>query len=213
MKLITTGWQYKVYDIGNGRVRKIKFSGLAQYKKILLKTSGFPHSLILAYKRQKQIRKIEESSNLYISTILQNLDPSLLGNPTFLSDSNYEQDKVVTVQDYLKTASVEEGKRIIDAYVNNIYTFWGYGFSDCVFKVGNNNGVNSGGNVVQIDFGELITEKAKVEKLITDQAWLKDYTGKRLPEGEIRNYHNETLSKNLTIQKLNEVWGSHLKLS
>lgn len=210
MKLISTGWQYKIYDLGNNRVRKIKFSGLAQYGKIFFHTPGFPFSIIETYRKQKSIRKTEESSNTYIRSVLSHIDDNLLGNPTFLNDSDYEQDKVVTIQNYLKNADTREGKRIIDEYVDNIHTFWSYGFSDCAFKIGNNNGVNSRGGVIQIDFGELVTEKARIEKLITNQVWIKDYIGKRLPAGEIRQYHTETLSRRLTSAKLNEVWRSRL---
>ena len=211
MKLIATGWQYKVYDLENNRVRKITFSGFAQYKKILHALPRRLSSFVLAYKKQKEIRKIERSSNAYISSILPRFDVTLLGSPTFLNSADYEQDKVTTVQEYLKTVTVEEGKRIIDQYIHNIYLFWRYGFSDRAFKVGNNNGVNSSGKVVQIDFGELVTEKVKVEKLITNQSWLKEHIGKRLPEGGIRDYHNEALTENLTLKKLDELWGSQLK--
>ncbi|MEN9337935.1 MAG: hypothetical protein RIQ41_249 [Candidatus Parcubacteria bacterium] len=208
MKLIASGWQYKVYDLENGRVRKVKASGLFQYIKIL---SHLPFQFIEAYKEQQRVNRMERQANDYIRTILHLEISRALGNPVFISQSDYEQDKVRVLYEVCKDASFEQQKEIIKSYIHLIHTTWNYGFADCIFNFTLNNGTNDRGDLLQLDFGEITTEKDDVEEMIRNQRWLQSFSYTTLVSNELKDYYSTTMSEELTFAKLNESWRSKLK--
>jgi hypothetical protein len=211
MKILALGWQNIVYDLGNGRVRKVKLHPIVQYLKILESVREFPFSFRKVYKEQKRVNEREEVSNRYVRSLLGKIDLGLFGNPVFSSNSNYEQDKVLTVEQALKIVDVETAKKIIRTYVEMIYIFWSHGFSDTAFKIGNNNGVNEYGRTIQIDFGELTTDKEEVREFIRKKSWLRKNVCRRLPSGEMLDYYATYVTDALTEEELDRRWGIKLE--
>lgn len=207
MKRIAYGWQYKVYDLNNGRVRKIKLSGLVQYLKIF---SQLPFQFLEAYREQQRVNRMGREANSYIFSILQTSVQSVLGNPLFLNESNYEQDKVITIGEVFENSSLSHQKHIINEYINLIYQTWKYGFSDCIFNFTINNGVVKDGKVIQLDFGEMITTKEGVKDMIQNKRWLKSFSYKTLPD-DLKDYYAKVMSERLNLEELDRLWGTDLK--
>lgn len=207
MKLIAYGWQYKVFDLENGRVRKIKLSGLVQYFKIL---SQLPFQFFKTYKEQQRVNQMEKEANNYILLILAPAIQPLLGNPIFIDESNYEQDKVTIVEEIFKNSSFDQQKQVIEEYIDLIYKTWKYGFSDCVFNFTVNNGVDKDGKVIQLDFGEITTEKEKVTSMIQNKRWLKSFSYRILSE-DLKEYYSKIMSERLNYSELNRLWACELK--
>lgn len=211
MKKIGRGWQYVVYDLGNGRVRKERQSSLLQYLFICRDTFfeawGFP--FLHARREQKRVCRDEQEAVAHLKS-LRNFDWSLLGNPTFISDSVYEQDKVTDLDTVFKNASLEEAKAVFDKFLALLYKTWEYGFSDKIFNFSINNGLSKTGEVIQLDFGELCFDKDSVREKIKNQYWLKQSSYRRLQRGELKEYYRNIMNPELLLQKLDELWGRKL---
>jgi uncharacterized protein YwlG (UPF0340 family) len=105
MKIISCGWQYIVYDIGNERVRKVKHNKLTQTIFIFIQL--IPHKTpIHIFTKLKEhiirVNKMEKSSNEYIKSILNIIPKEIIGNPVFINDTDYEQDKVSMIEHIYK---------------------------------------------------------------------------------------------------------------
>lgn len=211
MKKIGKGWQYTVYDLNNGRVRKQSYPTIIQYLYILSDTLFAKWNIFVeAWKGMHRVRMMEKVSNEYIKTILPIFDAKLLGNPVFLDDG-YEQDKVVILDNILKNCTIEVGKKIFDAYVRLIHTTWQYGFADSVFNFTTNNSWDEQSEVAQIDFGELVLNKADVEKDILNKRWLRNASYTFFPNGELKDYYFNLMEQEMTLEKLDKLWGMKLK--
>ena len=210
MKKIGQGWQYAVYDLDNGRVRKQTSPTIIQYVHILCNNIFTKFNIFAdAWSNMQRVRSVGKLSNDYIKDILPIFDAKLLGNPVFLGDG-YEQDKVTTLGDIFKKCSVTEGKNIFDAYVRLIHTTWQYSFADVVFNFSVNNSLDKKWRVIQIDFGELVFDRNDVEKDIRKKQWLHCSSYKSFPPGEMKNYYRDLMEKEMTIEKLEKLWGKEI---
>ena len=94
MKTLGRGWQYTVYDLKNRRVLKRLNSPFATYS-VMLRDS-FPY---IHHPLWNMPRLYEDAKKAAISSIQKikhnTLEPWMLANPAVLSDSSYEQDKVI----------------------------------------------------------------------------------------------------------------------
>src|SRR4051812_22296619 len=99
MKLIGKGWQYRVYDMGNGRVRKIERSILDSFCRALF-TKGEIYFLnpIKSWKDAKLIRHKTRASITVLKRQLPQIPPELFGNPEFFGTHTYEQDKALLLR-------------------------------------------------------------------------------------------------------------------
>ncbi len=210
MKKISRGWQYAVYDLQNSRVRKRTSSTIFQYLHIL-KTNVIVRWNIFAEasKGMARVRRMEKTSNDYIQSILPIFDTRLLGNPLFF-DNGYDQDKVAVLSGVFKKCSLDQGKKIFDSYIQLIHTTWQYGFADSVYNFCVNNGLNVRGEVIQLDFGELSLNKSEVAQDIINKRWLQNASCVMFPKGELKDYFCDLMDKEVTLQKLDELWGAKL---
>lgn len=154
---------------------------------------------------------MEREANDYITPILHLPISSLLGNPIFISESSYEQDKVRILDEVFNDISFDQQKQIIKWYIDLIHITWKYGFADCVFNFTINNGFDKSGRMIQLDFGEITSEKSKMETMIKNQRWLKSFSYKTLKSDELKSYYSKIMSEELNVAKLNQLWGSELK--
>jgi hypothetical protein len=210
MKKISRGWQYAVYDLQNSRVRKQTSSTIFQYLHIL-KTNVIVRWNIFAEasKGMARVRRMEKTSNDYIQSILPIFDAKLLGNPLFF-DNGYEQDKVEVLSGVFKDCSLDNGKKIFDSYVQLIHATWQYGFADSVYNFSVNNGLNAQAQVIQLDFGELALNKSDVAQDIINKRWLQNASYVLFPKGKLKDYFRDLMDKEITLQKLDELWAAKL---
>ncbi|MDB5194734.1 MAG: hypothetical protein JWN50_748 [Parcubacteria group bacterium] len=211
MKKIGRGWQYVVYDLENGRVRKQRYSPVLQYLKIskdlLTETKFFP--FFEARSEQRRMRRDEENAVAYLKD-LKDFDWKLLGNPHFISDGVYEQDKVTDLNEAFKGVTIEEGKKIFNTFLALTYATWEYGFSDKIFNFTINNGLTKNGEVIQLDFGELEFDKEEMRRHIREKCWLERYSYWSFPKGELKDYYVTMMNPEVMERKLDEVWGIKL---
>ena len=210
MNKIGSGVQYNVYDIGSGRVRKIKtsfFQKIHTFHLIAPKYNIYFHP-IFNIKTTIGAGKLTKQSVNDLVNHLKDIDLSIIGNPTIQDDYNYEQDKVLPLGDQLNSSNFTQQKELIDGYIDNILSCWDYGFSDTVFNFNINCGVTQTGKVILIDLGELTWSKDEVAELVSQKNWEKRSSFSRLKNTELKNYIRGQFDNNITISNLNSHWKS-----
>jgi len=201
MKKIGGGLQFNVYSSGN-KVIKIPTSRNQMEKKLVAWDSTLllkPSKLKKEIDKSILIRKesIEKIKNL-------NLDLELLANPVF-NENKIEQDKVVILKHLLKK-DFEESKNLIEGYIQLIFECWEYGFSERVFNLTINNGINAMKKVVLIDFGEVTFNKLHVEKAIKIRRWEKSWSFNWDMKKKIKTYYKKRMKEEMTLFNLNKYW-------
>lgn len=202
-----------MYDLDNGRVLKKRYSGFSQYRKIFLEITRGKPAFIKAYTEQKRVQLAERESRKYVQSILHHIDSSFLGSPDFKNGGDYEQDKVSPLREILKKGNDNENKKLLGVYATLTKKLWGYGFADTVFNFTVNNGVYDNGKMIQLDFGEITTDKEKVKEMIVKKRWLQSSSYKRLHSEELKQYYAELMESELTETELEKLWGTKTKKS
>ena len=133
------------------------------------------------------------------------INMTLLGNPIF-GKNEIEQDYVNVLGNYLNE-DFNNSKKWVDKYIDLIFECWKYEFSDNIFNLTANNGVDKYGKVILIDIGELTFNKDDVEKAIEIRRWEKSWSFYSDLNREIKAYYREQMRTQLTLKKLNKYWG------
>ncbi len=205
MKKIGEGYFYNVYDIGNGRVLKKKKSSFRFFFFILfIHISHKKEGLQECIKANKILKDIP---NVYHGILSRLKDKNIIGNPKFLNDINYEQDKVVIIKDLLKKTKEEDQKIMVEDFILLIKEFWKYGFDENVYKSTQNNGYNSKGELILVDFNEICFDKEETRKRIGKQPWLErwSYLDFSLP---MRQYFKQRMSEEINSKNLDLLWNN-----
>lgn len=207
MKRIGAGWQYVVYDLGNGRVLKRPRPALEQaiFVAIGLMSQG-PLMLRNLPAELRRINKDAAESSELLRRRLPAIDPSLFGNPLFLEATTCEQDKVEPLGTYFQHASTEEKKRALEGYVRLIEELWGWGLAETTFNFSLNAGRNQLGKVIQLDLGELTDSKAMVMSAIESKSWRTQFSFLSL-DRSLKPYALELMDATMTYENLGRRWG------
>ena len=94
----------------------------------------------------------------------------------------------------------------IDEYINFIFDCWRNGFSERTYNLTINNGVNSDGKIVLMDFGEITFKKSDVKRAIKTKRWRKSWSFKKDLGKEIRKYYDNRMVEQLTLSNLEKYW-------
>lgn len=200
---INQGWQYTVYMSGH-RVKKVPHSR-EKIKQILLRRDtqykqGELEALVdrIVRERDKSIARLQEMK----------IDRSMLGDPVFLEDGSFYQNRSVTLRDKLDELNedIEGRHKIIEEYVKFIIKCWKYGFSERTYNLTKNNAYNSNG-VILIDLGEITFSKKDVAKDIKEKRWLKSWSFLNDLDPELKEYYKQETKRSLTTENLEKYWG------
>ncbi|MDO8408389.1 MAG: hypothetical protein Q7S95_04160 [bacterium] len=197
MKVLGQGWQYTTYDLGNGRVLK-KFHPLFKSYWVILK-QVFPFQndwpwQIPTFSRHMKEKAVESFRILKRHTI----PLAWLGNPVFLNEFDFEQDKVRPLHDVLSGMSVDEAKKLIDDFVGFITKLLQFGVIDKSFNITKNYGLTDGGQLILLDIGELLDEPTAVEHQLMSPVWSKPYVAGCIEDAEVRRYFLEQMDEHFT---------------
>lgn len=193
MKFIGRGWQYTVYDIGNNRVLKKYNTRLQAY--LIMFQQNFPYVSYPIWNFSKyhagcrntalgSIKKIKETT----------LSPALFGNSKILNELDYEQDKVIPLHVYFEKLSLEEGKSVIDRFITfNLFLLQNR-LIDKSFLIGKNYGIDSRGEIILIDIGELYSADESIQRQIGLKPWDHEYVTSSIPK-RFRQYFVSEMNK------------------
>ena len=200
MKRIGNGWQYAVYDLGNGRVLK-KFHSWGRACFFIIKDI-FPFNKDSLFKIPGFIRGVKEKAEDSFVILKSGIIPSeWIANPKFVNEYDFEQDKVIPLHDLFENLNTEEIKKVIDEFIVFNKKMLDLGVIDKGFNITRNYGVNSKGEIVLIDIGELFNDKEMIEKQLRSRAWDKSYVSGRIKDKEAEKYFVEQMDKNFWINK------------
>lgn len=203
MKLIGTGYYYRVYDLGNGRVRKILKGKLEMALHIICVERFRPRSSLRAIR--KAYASIVRLPNEY-KRLISTVDLALFGNPTFITELEYEQDTARPFEKFIAGIPIDQAKRHLDAYIEHIQRCWEYGFCEKVFNFTLNNGIDGTGNLILLDFNEITFEKEEALRRIENRRWERSWSCKTLPEN-LRTYYCEKMQEAMTVANVHARWG------
>lgn len=195
MKKIGCGWQYTVYDIGNGRIRKVFNTKTQAY--LIFSRECFPYTDFPLWKfpcLYRDLRKKAETSLSWIKDTT--MDISLFGNPRIINETDYEQDLVTPLNTHLQGISLDQGKKIIEEFIILNRLFIKNDMIDKSFLIGKNYGINCNQKVILTDIGELFVGKENVETQVKIRPWDHPYVTKTIPR-QLRKYFIEEMDKNL----------------
>jgi hypothetical protein len=133
------------------------------------------------------------------------VDPVIVGHPVFLGGINYEQDRVEPLGTILERSGPAAKRDIIDQYIESIFAHWENGFSDTVFNFTINSGLGSGGNMVLLDFNEIVMSKQETQRRIVSKRWFRTWSYKQLDPG-LQDYYSKRMDEIITVDALNEHW-------
>jgi hypothetical protein len=205
MKKIAQGLQFNIYLRDDNKIIKIPTSNIQILFKLL---SWNPFFLFKPILFKKTIRKTISDRKESIENIQKiKLNKKILANPIF-KIKEIEQDKVKVLGKYLKK-DFNEAKKYIDKYIDLTFESWSYGFSDKIFNLTINSGIDKFNNVVLIDFGELTFKKKDVATAIKNIRWEKSWSFKRDLNKEIKKYYKNRMKEKLTLSNLDRFWKSH----
>lgn len=195
MKKIGCGWQYTVYDIGKGRVRKVFNTKTQSY--LILFRECFPYIDFPPWRFSSLRRNLKMKAEISLGWIKNTtIDLSLFGNPHILNTTDYEQDLVIPLDLYLKNISLEQGKKIIDEFIILSKFFIKNEVIDKSFLIGKNYSITKDQKIILTDIGELFIGKEKVEKQVRIRPWDHPYVTKTIPKS-LQKYFIEEMDKHL----------------
>jgi hypothetical protein len=132
----------------------------------------------------------------------------------------YTQDKLsmvgIMLDAFADIASLGRGdvlrlKQIIDAYVQQTYRLWDYGFSDYACKIGDA-GFDKDGGLIIADLGEFSSDPVFILKVIADQRWLHSTVSDKIDFPQIpkplHEYYIKTLENAFTEKHFLAHWCS-----
>ncbi len=212
MRRLGKGWQYVVYENGNGRVLKRPRHFLSLFISVLLApASARPLQSHSALRETRHLRTTALEAVKALSCRMANIDTRIVGNPIFFADGSYEQDRVMVVDTYLSTHSTSENRKIIDKYIELQMLCWEYGFADPGFDFAVNNGIDREGCVVQIDLGELMFSIGRIADAVRGQFWLgqRSFTH-RIKDRTLKKYFVGQMSKFITLEALQAHWAKRI---
>jgi len=200
MKKIGAGLQFNVYDLGNGKVLKVPRSEREMYLKYL---SWCPYYLFVPWKLTRLVKiAIKDRRHSINKLKKESYDKTLFGNLVF-KDNRIIQDKVKPLKYFLNNKSFKE---ILNKYFEFILECWKQGFSDKIYNLDTNNGIDKTGKIVLMDIGELNFDKEDVMKDIISKRWERSFFYKRRLKKHFRKYYDVQARKLLTIENLNKYW-------
>jgi hypothetical protein len=196
------GWQYAVFDYGD-KVKKVPHSREDMRQILLRRDVQYEDDEL-----EVLVDRILEYRDESVAGLLKmEIDRSLLGDPVFVENGSFLQDKVITLRDKLDELEEDtEGRRlVIEEYINFIYKCWKSGFSERTYNFTKNNGYGSCG-VILIDLGEILFYKEEVAVTLKEKRWLKSWSFMKDLDAELREYYKQEMNRKVTLDNLEKYW-------
>lgn len=171
MKKVGEGYYYAVYELSPTRVVKKQTSSKSKLVKLIAWYGYNPLSL------SRKILQLEQSAlkSIELSRRLSGIPElkALLGNPIFMNDYDYEQDRATPLEIILNSKGEREFLTCVQEYIDAHILLWKFGYGDVVYNFTLNAGVSVvTEKVILLDFNELSQNKEKIVKDIETRKWV-----------------------------------------
>lgn len=198
MKFVGQGWQYTVYDIGNNRVLKKRNTKLQAYWVMLKTCFPYTRNSILEFPYFYRSGTTEAETSL-VKIMESPIEKKFFGNPLILDNGiDYEQDNVRSLEEIMNKVNLEEGKYIINKFIQFNQLLINNHLIDKSFAICKNFGINNEDEIIMIDLGEVYSSKESIANQVNKKAWKAKYVLDPLPS-KLREYFCEKMD-NLTCK-------------
>ena len=210
---LAKGWQYIVYDLGNGRVRKKPRSLPSLFPSLLFSSrKARPLGSHAILREAKHLKRQAREATDCLSARKHLVDAGLFGYPKLFADGSYEQDLVVTLGDHLQGTNRQQKKSAIEKLIALQHACWEYGLGDPGFDFANNTGVDAHGRVIQIDLGELASNRDALAHSIGRKVWLiQDSFLRRRDDRSFCELFSSLMEEAMKTETLDALWGRKLR--
>lgn len=203
MQELGRGAQYKVFDTGNGRVRKIALS--KDEMRTVMRGWGDPQPN--PAQLENDITDLADRRHASLDLVRHaRIPPVLLGNPKLLQNDDYEQDKLTPLLHVFENADATEQKAYIDHSLAFMQTLWAYGVAELTHNFTSAHGLNAQGELVLLDFGEITTDQAQALRDIEHQTWRQRHSYLHHLSPGMQQYLDTRASQSLTVKQLKISW-------
>jgi hypothetical protein len=205
MKFIGKGYYYNVYDLGNGRVRKIPRTQLAQILQ-LFQWYIFNPKILLEELIRAPYSSAQRNEEYGISKKVVSLAPSFFGNPVF-DGEKYEQDKAVIFGDLLENVPENIFLDYCKKYAEIIHLLWARGIGEKIFNFTINAGIDDSGKLIVLDTNEFTFDTEHMKKEISTKRFLRSSSFRRLPK-HLKPPIKAIFEREFSLEKFNKIWKS-----
>ncbi len=174
------GWQYTVYDMGNGRVLKRANTRSVAYMRMVrdfLWTAPWRICSMSHYFNKAREEAMTSMSVLDAHAISR----AWLAFPVREGEMDYTQDKVSPLRTIFPRLSQQEGEGLIDRFVQFNRALIQFSYVDRTFQITENYGLDKDGNIVLMDLGEIAATPEAIARAIADRPWALVSTAHLLP--------------------------------
>lgn len=198
MKKIGQGWQYTTYDLGNGRVLKKFHSWTKAY--LVIFREIFPFNKDSFFEIPSFIKDVKRKADESFEILKRvNIPQEWMANPKFINKYDFEQDKVTPLHEVFNNLDTDSIKKIIDQFIEFNLKLLNLGVIDKGFNITKNYGINSEGQIVLIDIGELFDDKELIAKQIKNRGWVKSYVAGCIQDKEAQEYFISEMNRNFNL--------------
>ncbi|QKQ98144.1 hypothetical protein GKQ38_01240 [Candidatus Nanohaloarchaea archaeon] len=195
MRKIGEGLQYTVYRISEDTVRKVPKSReeMVETIKSWESRQESVESLV-----SKGLDRREKAVGRIVSSDIP--ERKLFGIKR-VEDPEVYQNLMTPVEDF-------EGKEfpeIVDDYINLLHELWRYGIGDTIYNFTVNNGYRDG-KMFQMDFGEIVFDKARVRSEVEEEKWLEKWSYSEDLTQSQKETFKKKMSEKVTASRLEKHW-------
>jgi hypothetical protein len=199
-----SGWQVDVLICSASVIKKLK-----TYEKSRERIAPY-----LRHKGKSE-KEIDEAARQAIDDVkrslrivkVSNCPGELLGNPVFLDDTRFRQDKavdlVMMIRARLQEGPVYNTQRVLSEYIDFNLELWSYGIYEKTYKLDNFGYV--GERMILVDFLELSDDLEFIKRQLNEANWSRVCGRYRLPE-TVNNYFVQEAEKSLTLEHFEAIW-------
>jgi hypothetical protein len=211
MEKIGEGYYYDVFELSPSRVVKKQTSLESRLAKLQAWYGSNPPLLA------EKISRLEASARKSITISREVAEipelKEILGNPIFINDYEYEQDRATPLETILSQKGGDEFLPYVKEYTDAHILLWDFGCGEVVYNFTLNAGVSvTTGKVVLLDFNDLSKDRGEVVRDIETRKWTTQVSLQRLKQtNPSLHIRTETLlDEGFTLETLNKHWGSRL---
>jgi hypothetical protein len=202
MKKIGEGYYYNVFEVNTDTVLKTVKTKLRIFLFIF-----FANKFNISNTKQEYNKVLTLTPRLktvYRKILKTISDKSLIGNPLFINEIDYKQDRVRELRN-VNDLNERDFVKVIGDYINLLKKLWSFGVSDSVFNFSINCGYNKKNELVLIDFNEITFDKSEVGDQIINKVWLQRSSYMRLTK-EKQQLFNKIFNREITLENLEKYW-------
>lgn len=131
-----------------------------------------------------------------------------LGNPQFLADGGYRQDRVTPCGAHLNGLDdiTRHAPDLFRDYFDLIDQLWSHGLHEETLNMTCNAGVDAQGRVILIDFGEMMSSEEAIREELRSQRWRRSWTYLVDLADSVKQVYAELAEQRLTVARFDARW-------